>query len=102
MPFYFHIPPEPYFWDVIAYIWSQLPTLGDAGLSGHYLSCSDPAALNGTLGTGMYGSMVLLSHDTAEAEDLLYTLNETIRAHWPVGGIALQKESPTLYDSFIN
>lgn len=101
VPVTIYVPPEPYFWDVIAYVHSQFPTLGDAGLSGYFFLASVPGYINSTMDTGMMGAAALLSHDTTEIDSLFREMNATIQQRWP-GGAGLYNEPPTFYDGFLD
>jgi hypothetical protein len=97
---------EPFGYDLAAYILSQLPTLGDKGLSGLaavFPRMANPVPSPGSPKevAGVLGKMVL--QDTSDPEDILELwrpINETIQEKWP--GKVQFISSITAYSSYLD
>ena len=82
----------------MAYVFSQLPILGDAGLSGHFLAMNTSAL---GFDAGVYGSTTLLSHSTTEIDRTFSILNDTIQKRWKDEAVLLKQECK-LHDNFLD
>lgn len=98
IPFALQISPGPHFWEIVAYVFSQLPSLGDAGLSGHFLAINTSAL---GFDAGVYGSAASLSHSTTEIDKMFSTMNDTIQKRWKDEAVLLKLEYK-LYDNFLD
>jgi hypothetical protein len=98
----FFVPPNAtYFWDVVAYVFSQFPTLGDAGLAGYFMaSAQDNSMFNMTSGIG--GAGTILGHNTTKVAQLLSKINETMQERWPMTGTGVYPGTPTYYDNYLD
>ncbi|KAH6686903.1 FAD binding domain-containing protein [Plectosphaerella plurivora] len=96
----FVVPPSaPFFWDVVAYVFSQLPTLGDAGLTGYFISSAEDNSMFG-FKAGVGGSTTILDHDTTKVAQLLQKMNETMQHRW--SGTGVYTAPPAYYDNYVD
>lgn len=97
----FFIPPRaPFFWEVVAYVFSQLPTLGDAGLAGYFFVITDENSTFGVTGIGGVGTV--LGHDTTNVARLLGKMNNTMQQRWPMTGTGVYPPPPDQYDNYLD
>ncbi|KAM0323137.1 hypothetical protein ACHAQA_008987 [Verticillium albo-atrum] len=95
----------PFVWDLITLAFSQLPTWGDAGLSGYFFSSASipsPVPIPGgpeEVG-GLIGITMLQDQEPDEILKHFRALNETVQQRWP--GMTFFFAPETRFDSFID